>query len=172
MSRKLTLVRHGPTVLNEAGRLRGWMDPPLSKAGYEVARNLALLKYTGIVYSSDLCRATQTAQYITRFYEATPALRPWNVGIYAGQPTAVVHPRLVAYQRQHPNVAVPFGEPWNDFVKRLVGFASRCKDGDVLVTHYRCCKLLQAWTGSEVDWDVMLRDDVETASVMHVTLDS
>ncbi len=169
MPTQLTLVRHGPTVLNEAGRLRGWIDPPLSKTGLQLAAQLYQLPYTGTVYTSDLQRAVQTAQYITRSAVAAPALRPWNVGIFAGQPTEVVHPRLVEYQMRCPDVAVPFGETWNDFVRRLTSFAAKCRDGDVLVTHYRCCKLLQAWDGVHVDWDVMLRDDVGTATVMEVT---
>jgi broad specificity phosphatase PhoE len=66
---------------------------------------------------------------------ATAALRPWNVGLFAGQPTAVVHPRLVLYQQN--GLRVPFGEPWQDFVDRFTGFLRKLTNDCVLVTHFR-----------------------------------
>jgi broad specificity phosphatase PhoE len=161
----LTVVRHGPTVMNHDGRLRGWMDLGLSEEGKELARNLRVPKLP--VFSSDLLRARQTASYFGG-YLATPALRPWNVGVYQGRPHAVVHDQLVRYQGQ-PWLRVPFGEPFDAFTDRLLAFVRSLTEDCVLVTHFRCCKLLQAWEAGNfqsVDLTTLLRDDVAPASVV------
>ena len=62
---ELWLVRHGETVWNEAGRVQGRSDPPLSACGRAQAERLApRLGHTDFsaVYSSDLQRATETAR--------------------------------------------------------------------------------------------------------------
>lgn len=59
---KIAFLRHGPTAWNEAGRIQGRTDIPLSEAG--LARMAALrLPFTfPHVYCSPLLRARQTAQ--------------------------------------------------------------------------------------------------------------
>jgi len=62
---ELWLVRHGETVWNEAGRVQGRSDPPLSARGEAQAEKLApRLEPTDFsaVYSSDSQRATETAR--------------------------------------------------------------------------------------------------------------
>ena len=61
------LVRHGRTALNEAGVLRGWLDPPLDETGEaEAARLGDGLAPAGLaaVVTSPLRRARQTATAI------------------------------------------------------------------------------------------------------------
>jgi glucosyl-3-phosphoglycerate phosphatase len=63
----LYLVRHGRTMLNASGALRGRLDPPLDEIGLSEAQALAQ-SFTGrgitAVVSSPLLRARQTAQPI------------------------------------------------------------------------------------------------------------
>lgn len=67
------LIRHGKTLNNEAGRLSGWVDTPLTPNGLELTQK-AIKKLTGVnldyIYSSDLGRAFITA------YVAGQALAP------------------------------------------------------------------------------------------------
>ena len=59
------LARHGQTLLNESGVLRGLADPPLDETGQDQAQRLgAALGPRGLwaVISSPLLRARQTAQ--------------------------------------------------------------------------------------------------------------
>jgi broad specificity phosphatase PhoE len=59
------LVRHGQTPLNEAGVLRGLLDPSLDEVGRQQARRLGAAlgpRHPVLVISSPLRRARQTAQ--------------------------------------------------------------------------------------------------------------
>lgn len=169
----LTVVRHGKTELNASGRLRGWIDVPLSQEGIDEAKKTALELPQLPVFSSDLQRARQTAEcFSDRAPTYIPALRPWNVGLYAGQPASVVHPRLVALY-DTPYVKTPFGESFDEFVKRYTKFLWSIVCDCVVVTHYRNCKVLQALEVGRfkrVDMSTLLRDDVETGSVFRVRI--
>lgn len=93
-SRPLTLllVRHGQSVWNAARRLQGQTPHvPLTELGHaqacEAARALAPLR-PGALISSDLLRATQTADHCARStgltYSTTPALREQSYGVVEG----------------------------------------------------------------------------------------
>lgn len=94
MTRLVTLVRHGRTAHNAAGRLQGYADVPLDDVGRaqakRVARRLARSEpsVTRIV-SSDLARAAQTAAEIGAAtgvrVEVTPRLREISVGEWEGR---------------------------------------------------------------------------------------
>lgn len=160
----ITVVRHGPTAFNDEDRLRGWMDPPLTDAGLELAKRIAVPN--GPVYSSDLQRAMQTASALGGGIP-TPQLRPWHVGIYAGQPGAIVHPKLVQFQKS--NERVPMGERWSDFEQRLIGFVSMLRTGCTLVTHFRCCKVLLAWRDGgykKLNTETLFSDNVKVGEVL------
>ena len=64
------VVRHGRTAWNEAGRFQGQHDPALDGAGWVQARGVAdavtALGRVGVVVSSDLRRARQTARVVAR----------------------------------------------------------------------------------------------------------
>ena len=125
---KLILIRHGHTTLNIPGRqerLRGWLDVALSERGLmEAGETARIVSKHAIksIFSSNLTRAIQTSEIISRAVGApivpTPELRPWNLGIFAGQLVHHVVPFLQLLQQQ-PDTAAPGGESWNQFYARF-----------------------------------------------------
>ena len=74
----LYVVRHGQTVLNQLGRMQGWVDSFLTKQGREqaIATGQALKnKQFVLLCSSDLRRAQDTAELISQQLIHQPALR-------------------------------------------------------------------------------------------------
>ena len=150
---KLILVRHGHTPLNGHGddeRLRAWMDVPLDSEGLleatETSRRLAGYSVSAI-YSSDLKRARQTAEKIHDSTDAavftTDELRPWNLGIFAGQFLREIIPFLTLLN-ENPNLPAPNGESFQQFYHRfshcltnLMKVADEATGNVVAVTHVR-----------------------------------
>jgi 2,3-bisphosphoglycerate-dependent phosphoglycerate mutase len=88
---KLYLVRHGQSAGNAEGRFGGHSPTPLSELGKKQADAVAkALAKEGVsaIYSSDLHRAVQTAEPLSRLTGvpviATPAFRERNVGVLEG----------------------------------------------------------------------------------------
>jgi broad specificity phosphatase PhoE len=150
---KLILVRHGKTQLNSldnAERLRGWMDVPLDEQGLREADETArrLVPYSvDHIYSSDLYRARQTADAVVKTTLApiqhTSGLRPWNVGTLAGQRVQDILPILRQLELD-PSQPAPEGESFLQFCERysrkleeLIDIADRAKGHIVAVTHVR-----------------------------------
>jgi broad specificity phosphatase PhoE len=97
MARPLTLllVRHGQSEWNAAGLMQGQTaHVPLTELGHEqaaaAARELAPLR-PGVLVSSDLRRAVQTAEHCARAtglpFTTTPALREQGYGVLEGRPS-------------------------------------------------------------------------------------
>jgi probable phosphoglycerate mutase len=97
MARPLTLllVRHGQSEWNAAGRMQGQTPhPPLTELGHSqavaAAEELATLR-PGALLTSDLLRATQTAEHCARAtglrVVTSPALREQGYGILEGRPS-------------------------------------------------------------------------------------
>ena len=97
MARPLTLllVRHGQSEWNAAGRMQGQTPhPPLTELGHSqaaaAAEELAALR-PGALLSSDLLRATQTAEHCARAtglsVVTSPALREQGYGLLEGRPS-------------------------------------------------------------------------------------
>jgi len=85
------LVRHGETDWNRDRRFQGHADPPLNETGREQSRALAeelAAEKLNAVYSSDLARATETAEIIARRLGVPvvvdAALREIDVGEWQG----------------------------------------------------------------------------------------
>lgn len=94
---KLYISRHGKTMFNTIGRIQGWCDTPLTKAGEEGIRELGLgLKQAGIDFklavSSDLGRTVQTITIAQRElgilgkipYYQDKRIREWCFGSFEG----------------------------------------------------------------------------------------
>ncbi len=88
---EVTFIRHGQTEWNTQKREMGHLDSPLTKKGEKQAAALAerLKGYKfSALYSSDLGRAFQTAQYISMAINlpiiTDKELRERNMGIFQG----------------------------------------------------------------------------------------
>ena len=79
--RRLLLLRHGESGWNAAGRWQGWEDVPLTAHGeaqaLERARTLAASDAGAFAaaYTSDLCRASRTAEILTDHLGLAPPVR-------------------------------------------------------------------------------------------------
>ena len=72
---KIILVRHGQSLANEKSMSQGkkdeWENTSLTKKGKEQAEKVAKRlknEYIGVIYSSDLKRAKETAEAINKFH--------------------------------------------------------------------------------------------------------
>jgi broad specificity phosphatase PhoE len=91
----LVLIRHGQTDWNVEGRWQGQADPPLNERGREQARHAAQYQRQfgfAALYSSDLCRAMETAHIIGVEMGLAvipePRLREINLGKWQGMLSA------------------------------------------------------------------------------------
>jgi broad specificity phosphatase PhoE len=85
---RLLLIRHGPTVWNETGRLQGRADVPLSGAGRALVASWRLpLEWRGSeIVASPLVRARETAEILaSRPVAVEPALIEMNWGGFEGR---------------------------------------------------------------------------------------
>jgi broad specificity phosphatase PhoE len=88
---ELWLIRHGESTGNRDGVLQGQADLPLSPFGHEQAKRLAsrlgMMTFSAL-YSSDLSRAIETAQYLAVAWNKDivhdPLIREIDVGAWSG----------------------------------------------------------------------------------------
>lgn len=91
MPTRICLIRHGETDWNAAKRIQGQIDIPLNKTGQAQALAMAFraAKYKlDAIFSSDLCRARETAQMVATQcgleVRILPKLNERNYGIFQG----------------------------------------------------------------------------------------
>ncbi|XP_073018794.1 phosphoglycerate mutase-like protein 4 [Primulina eburnea] len=101
---EIIVIRHGETGWNVDGRLQGQLDVDLNETGrlqaFLVAERLSKEPKISAVYSSDLKRASYTAQLIAKKcgvhqVNKDPKLRERHVGVLQGviaRETAISHP--------------------------------------------------------------------------------
>jgi len=147
----LTLVRHGETEWNAAGRIQGHLDIPLSTTGLAhaaaIGRRLGGEAFDAIL-SSDLERALQTARAIVRHPGQTilrdARLRERHLGVLqglTGEEAAIRQPHAWgAFKARNPEAALEGGETLGEFSQRVVGLIDkllRAHSGSrlLLVTH-------------------------------------
>lgn len=148
---QLIAVRHGETVWNLGGRRMGQLDSPLTARGVAqgeaLARRLARASIEAI-YTSDLGRAVQTAEIISRATGRPiiiePELRERHMGIFQGLTDAEAAERfpveVAEARRLGPSYDVPGGESIQQrcdrAVRALTALAGRHLDASaVAVTH-------------------------------------
>lgn len=189
----LYLIRHGKTALNSptAGpgdRIRGWENVPLDPEGRKQADMLAR-EFEGLgldsLYSSDLSRAADTAAKIGAStglpVHTSGDFRPWNLGVFQGQESETVAPKVEEYVR-NPGKVVPEGESFDSFRSRFLSafeaLLDQVKAGQTvgLVSHYRCVKLAEAWLddgqqGVDVDVAEFLSSSIDPGDVVCITWD-
>lgn len=130
---RILLARHGETDWNRIGRWQGQADPPLNEVGrIQAAALAARLAGDGIgaVYSSDLARATETAQTIADRLGLDvvedPALREIDVGSWSGLTRGEVEQRFPeGYARWLAGEIGHDGETREELTSRVVGSVAR-----------------------------------------------
>lgn len=131
---KVILVRHGQTLWNQIKKYQGFSDIPLNETGrqqaWKVAERLAREEIRAI-YSSDLCRAVQTAEAIGQKHglpvQQNPAFREMNFGLWEGLTYEEIMEKwgneLSAIYAQPEQGMVPEGETFLEVQERAwLGF--------------------------------------------------
>jgi broad specificity phosphatase PhoE len=152
--KKLVLVRHGATEWSEAGRLTGWTDVPLSSKGREQAlelrAQLAERSFDGI-WSSDLCRASETAAIAAGDPNLDPRLRELDFGEIEGTTWNELSSDMQESLMTFDGFEAPRGESAADLEVRLGSFIDRLEPGThLVVTHGGVIRfLLRKWLGDD-----------------------
>jgi broad specificity phosphatase PhoE len=191
---RVILLRHGSTSLNNTDksedRIRGWIDVPLNPHGVQEAKDagekLSNL-HVHTIYSSDLKRAKETADIVSKYLGNPPiivstALRPWNLGDLQGEKTSVVTPLMEKYIKDS-TLSPTNGESFNTFhhryltaLEKIVEQAESTGETILVVTHYRNAKLADAWDKAGLPRDLhfdlktMLEDNVNPAETLELKL--
>ncbi len=151
----LSLIRHGETTWNRAGRWQGHADPELTEAGRAAAEILAATLAVEHarqpwqrIYASDLRRAQETAARIAAGLalplDLDVRLRELDVGCWAGLTRAEIAARdaelLAAFERGEPGVRPGGGESRIEIRERSHAFlcelaARRGGERILVVTH-------------------------------------
>lgn len=132
---KLYIVRHGETDANAQGIVQGWLDTELNEKGISQAITSAKNFKESIeaIYSSDLKRATRTAQEFRNNYAMVPyfedvRLRERNYGDAAG--THRDEHDWEQFWANEYTVSIPNAEILSDFTKRVNDFLEYLKTKD------------------------------------------
>ena len=134
----LYFIRHGRTFWNEAGRFQGHLNSELNDIGLEQASALGQrFSDAGFdhVYSSDLGRARQTAEALTKYHSVSiveeTALRERCMGVFQGLTSAEIIRDHGAswdlFKDKDPDYRMPEGESINDVLARAHGFLKRIR---------------------------------------------
>lgn len=139
LATRVIAIRHGETAWNRDTRIQGHTDIPLSEHGHWQARQMAMaLKDEGIdaIYTSDLVRASQTAQALRDVLGVTLSeevgLRERHFGRFEG----LTHDDIMArhpeegrrWRQREPGYAPEGGESLEDFYQRVVATTAQLAD--------------------------------------------
>ena len=133
---RILAIRHGETDWNVDGRIQGQLDIPLNAMGQWQVHRLALaVADEGIaaVYSSDLLRAFETAQSVSRGcgepIVTDTGLRERGFGEFEGLSYAEINARWPElgerWRKRDPEFGAPGGETLNQFYARSIATAER-----------------------------------------------
>jgi probable phosphoglycerate mutase len=156
--RTLVLLRHGETDWNAEGRAQGHTDVPLNAVGRAQAETVAPVLAAfrpARLWSSDLARAFQTAEYVAGAsgleIESDVRLREYDVGNRSGLTLAEfadAHPEeYAAWVAQDPSLRVPGEESTEEVRDRVVPALHDCLDAleagqtGIVVLHGACLKV-------------------------------
>ncbi|WP_371156399.1 histidine phosphatase family protein [Jannaschia sp. 2305UL9-9] len=143
---RLWLIRHGPT---HARRMVGWTDLPADLSDTPAIERLSAALPHAPVVSSDLIRATATADAIqgTRpRLPHSPALREFHYGEWENQAfDAIDSPDLRAYFDDPGARRAPGGESWDDVAARVHGAVGSMAGGTDLIVVAHMGVILTLW---------------------------
>jgi len=149
---QLIFIRHGETLWNIEGRVMGQLDSPLSTRGEKqaeaIAERLSALRFEHL-YSSDLGRATQTAERIAKRCGVKVALekglRERHMGVFQGLTRPEKKARHADAWKQCKVIGADYvipggGESQNQRLARSIEVMNRLADAHpgetiVLVSH-------------------------------------
>jgi probable phosphoglycerate mutase len=147
---RIHLIRHGETEWNRELRWQGHSDPPLNERGRDQARGLAVaLAHTPFtaVYSSDLRRASETAEIVAASHglpvRLDSRLREIDVGSWEGFTLAELEarfPEAVARWQQTGEHGWEHGESHDNMFTRareaVAAIAARHEDEEIIVVSH------------------------------------
>jgi len=167
----LIAIRHGATKLNGEKRVRATLDPPMDPVGkQQIAETAQHFKDVpaDVIHTSDLQRSIQSGAILRKAMTSkprvkpNPALRPWDMGHFAGQKVAKVRKQIDHFY-EHPDQVPPGSkESYNQFLRRyLPAVMPMIHDSKphVLVSHNRnmhALEALAAGKGKHVDAQTLL----------------
>ena len=140
--RKLILVRHGESEHHVNGLTGGWTDTPLTERGRQqaeqIGRALVDEKNTRcLMFSSDLLRARQTAEIVSKHIHITPQFSPGLRELNNGQAKDLTleEARNIELPLTEPTVdwvPYPDAESWKTMSLRVIGFMNgiACQHSD------------------------------------------
>ncbi len=149
---RIYVVRHGRSLWNATKRVSGQLDPPLSEEGRAQARVLeTVLRATPLeaIYSSDLCRALETARPSASCHglsvRALPELREQHLGVAQGRYRDRRDPEIQALwvrrDRDRLGFRIPGGETFTELAARVQGCLRRLlaahDGGAILIVGHR-----------------------------------
>ena len=148
----LYVIRHAQPEIT--GLLTGQSDPALSVYGYEQASVLKGLK--GVVYSSPLRRALQTARHIDREPVILSGLAEITYGDWDGLTWSEIERRWPEMARAKiacwQGITPPGGEPWREFSLRVRAALNVVLDGPLpaaIVAHEAVNAIIAAQLGNQ-----------------------
>ncbi|MFZ3009526.1 MAG: histidine phosphatase family protein [Candidatus Microsaccharimonas sp.] len=154
---ELFLIRHGETDANVNGIVQGWLDTDLNEHGKSQAHEAALNfgEEIDAIYSSDLKRATQTADEFRKKYPNVPyiedgRLRERNFGDATGDHRDK-HDWEV-FWASRDTVSIPNAETLDEYNARVQSFIDTLRETHfskvLIVTHGGTINRLQDLTST------------------------
>jgi 2,3-bisphosphoglycerate-dependent phosphoglycerate mutase len=133
---RVVAIRHGETAWNVEGRVQGQLDIPINPMGQWQVHRLAMAladEDLHAIYASDLLRALETAQALTRNntigITKDPGLRERGFGIFEGMSYEEVHQQWPSeserWRQRDPEFSPPGGETLNQFFERSTATVAR-----------------------------------------------
>lgn len=133
---RILAIRHGETAWNVDTRIQGQLDIPLNDTGRWQAERLAtavVREGLDAVYSSDLLRASETAEAVGRGSGRVPVtdrgLRERAFGVFQGRTFAEIEAewpeQALRWRKRDPDFGPEGGEPLRLFFERCVGAVAR-----------------------------------------------
>lgn len=163
--RSIYVARHGQSTWNAERRWAGHGDPPLTELGREQARE-ASARFAALgfdrVASSALVRATETASILAEALglprvAPNPLFDERFAGPMSGMTSEEIEarwPGLLAGWRSGEEIEIPGGEPWSDFVERIVGglaLLQREPQRTLLVAHMGVQRAIESSLGRPLE---------------------
>lgn len=187
--RDLFLVTHAQSIHHIEKRVGGWYDTELTERGHADASSIAERLFTLIghseieIFSSDLKRASQTADPIGRRFAQpvaqTPSLREISYGIAGGKPQAWLDERYIPApdtDRLDHRGNIEEAESRRDVADRVYPFMGALLDRDcetqIIITHgFTQSLVISAWMKVPIDACGFVYYAAPSGSITHLRQD-